>query len=143
MLEVWHFYQRSCCRVEARCLIVQKQIFYTQLWTVGTKFANCGKGVVVKMNKYEVLEEKLNNVKECIAKMKVSSEATQKYLAEFEDYVDRLIVASHEKKICNSDGALLGLMRGISDYDELCANDELWISVREADIFYSRNCNVF
>ena len=53
--------------------------------------------------------------------MKVSDEATKRYLAEFEDYVNKLIAASCERKLHNSHGALLGLTRGISDYDELCA----------------------
>ncbi len=50
------------------------------------------------MDKYRILEEKLYNIKKCIAKTKVSSEAASKRLIELENYVDELIVASREKK---------------------------------------------
>ena len=89
------------------------------------------------MDKYKILQEKLKKLEECIAQMKVSDEATKRYLAEFEDYVNKLIVASRERKLHNSHGALLGLIKGISDYDELCANDESWECVRDADSYYA------
>jgi hypothetical protein len=98
---------------------------------------------VCEVDKYKILQEKLKKLQECIAQMKVSDEATKRYLAEFEDYVNKLIAASCERKLHNSHGALLGLTRGISDYDELCANDELWECVRDADSYYSIECNVF
>lgn len=95
------------------------------------------------MNKYEALEEKLNNVKKNIGKMEVSGETTRKYLRQFEKYVDELIVASREKSLRDSHGALLGLMKGITDYDELRNNDDLWRAVYEADTFFSTECDTF
>ena len=90
------------------------------------------------MSKYEVLEEKLYNIKKSIAKIKVSNEATRKYLVQYENYVDKIIVASHDKKLHDSHGAFLGLMRGLSDYEELGKNDDLWEAACEADEFYSK-----
>ncbi len=37
----------------------------------------------------------------------------------------------------------MGLMQGIRDYDELCANKELYKCVCETDIYYSQNCDTF
>ncbi len=95
------------------------------------------------MNKYDILEEKLNNVKMCVIKVKTDTESVRKYLQKYEEYIDELISATHEKKIRNSNGALLGLIRGISDYDELCSDDELWSCVQEAENYYSNECKVF
>ena len=95
------------------------------------------------MSKYEILEKKLNDVKKSIGKIETSRETTSKYLVEFENYVDMLILDSHERKIRNSNGAVLGLTRGISDYDELCANEDLWEAVQNADKFYATECDMF
>lgn len=109
----------------------------------GSQIPACFRRGGDKVNKYEVLEEKLNNVKKSIAKMKVSGEATRKYLVQYDKYVDELIAASREKKLSDSHGALMGLMRGLSDYDELRKNDDLWEAACEADDFYSKECDTF
>ena len=58
-------------------------------------------------------------------------------------YVDKLICAVQEKTISNSDGAVLGLIRGISSYDEICADKILWNLVTDADNYYSDECKMF
>ena len=75
--------------------------------------------------------------------MDLNDEASIKYLRQYKDYVDKLIFAVQNKTIRNSDGAVLGLIRGISDYDEICADDILWNLVTEADNYYSNECKLF
>lgn len=95
------------------------------------------------MDKYEILEEKLKNIKEYIKDMKINGDATKRYLIQYEDNIDKLIVATHNKTIRSSNGALLGLIRGISEYEELCSNDKLWSLAQEADNYYSKECKLF
>ncbi len=95
------------------------------------------------MDKYELLEKKLIKISECIDDIKLENKISMEYLVQYKEYVERLIHASHEKVIRNSDGALLGLIRGISDYDDICSCDELWNLVADADNFYSKECNLF
>lgn len=95
------------------------------------------------MDKYEVLEEKLNSVKLCVIKFQTDTKSVKEYLHRYEEYLDKLILATHEKKIRKSNGALLGLMRGISDYEELCSDDELWSCVQEVERYYSNECKEF
>lgn len=95
------------------------------------------------MNRYDVLEKKLKKVKECINKIEINSETVKKYLVQYEKYVDDLILATQEKRIRNSNGALLGLIKGISEYDELCSCDELWFCVQDAENYYMNECKVF
>ena len=64
-------------------------------------------------------------------------------MRQYKDYVDKLIVSVQNKTIRNSDGAVLGLVRGISDYDEICADNILWNLVTEADNYYSNECKLF
>ena len=95
------------------------------------------------MSKYEILESKLTKISIYINDMDLNDEASIKYLGQYKDYVDKLISAVQNKTIRNSDGAVLGLIRGISDYDEICADDILWNLVTEADNYYSNECKLF
>lgn len=95
------------------------------------------------MNKYEILENKLTKISIHIDKMNLKNEVSIKYLSQYKDYVDKLISAVREKTIRNSDGAVLGLIRGISDYDEICADNILWNLVTDADNYYSNECKLF
>lgn len=95
------------------------------------------------MNKYEILESKLTRISMHIKAMNLNDEASIKYLSQYKDYVDKLISAVQKKTIRNSDGAVLGLTRGISDYDEICADEILWNLVTEADNYYSNECKLF
>lgn len=95
------------------------------------------------MTKYEMLENKLAKINMYIDEMNLKDEASIKYLRQYKDYVDKLIVSVQNKTIRNSDGAVLGLVRGISDYDEICADNILWNLVTEADNYYSNECKLF
>lgn len=92
------------------------------------------------MDKYASLEGKLHAIKKRLGEIKVNGIATKSYVVDYERYVDELV---HNRKIRNSNGALLGLGRGLSDYDELCSNGELLEDVWEADNYYSRVCVTF
>jgi len=67
------------------------------------------------MNKYRVLENKLKKISSHIDEINIKDEVTIKYLMHYKDYVNQLIEAVHNKTISNSDGALLGLIGGISE----------------------------
>lgn len=95
------------------------------------------------MNKYETLENKLRTIKECLSDVEIIGGATKIHVVHYERYLDDLIKRVHNREICNSNGALLGLIQGISNYDELCSCDRLWESVQEADNYYSRVCITF
>lgn len=92
------------------------------------------------MNKYKVLETKLKKISNHIDEMRLKDETTIKYLMQYKVYVDQLIDAVQKKTISDSNGAVLGLIKGISDYDELCMDNELWNLVTDTDIFYSEKC---
>ncbi|BCN32406.1 hypothetical protein [Anaeromicropila herbilytica] len=95
------------------------------------------------MDKYELLEKKLKNIIECIDNMELESESSMKYLKQYKAYVEKIIYATNAKTIRNSNGALLGLIRGISDYDDISSCEELWKAVTEADNYYSNECKLF
>lgn len=95
------------------------------------------------MDKYASLERKLSEIKKCLGELVVYGDATKSYVVNYERYVDDLIELVHNRKIQNSNGALLGLGRGLSDYDELCSHDELFKAAYEADDYYSKVCVTF
>ena len=95
------------------------------------------------MNKYEILENKLIKVSKRINEMQLENEAAMNYLKQYKEYVDRLIIAVQKRTIRNSNGAVLGLIKGISDYDEICADDVLWNLVADADSYYCNECKQF
>lgn len=95
------------------------------------------------MSKYDVLENKLIKISKYIDTMQLESEVTMSYLKQYKEYVDKLIIAVQKRTIKNSNGAVLGLIRGISDYDEICADDVLWHLVTDADNYYCNECKLF
>lgn len=95
------------------------------------------------MNKYDILERKLVRINDYIDTMHIGSEATIGYLEKYKEYVNMLIVAVQNKTIRNSNGAVLRLIRGISDYDELCCDDVFWKLVTDADNYYCEKCKSF
>lgn len=95
------------------------------------------------MSKYEVLENKLIEISEYIDTMQLENEVAINYLKQYKEYVDKLIIAVQKRTIRNSNGAVLGLIRGISDYDEICEDDVLWHLVTDADNYYCNECKLF
>lgn len=92
------------------------------------------------MSKYEALENKLSEISKYIDTMQLENEAVMNYLKQYKEYVEKLIIAVQQRTIRNSNGAVLGLIRGISDYDEICADDEFWHLVTDADNYYCEEC---
>ena len=95
------------------------------------------------MNKYDILEEKLTSINAYIDTMYIENKATIKYLKQYKKYVNKLIIAVQNRTIRNSNGAVMGLIRGVSDYDELCADDVFWQLVTDADNYYCNECQLF
>ena len=95
------------------------------------------------MNKYDILEEKLTAINAYIDTMRLESNATMEYLKQYKEYVNELIIAIQNRTIRNSNGAVMGLIRGISDYDELCTDDTFWQLVTDADNYYCNECQSF
>lgn len=95
------------------------------------------------MNKYEILENKLEKINQHIDKMQLDNQSSMNYLMQYKQYVEKLITAIQEKTIRNSKGVVVGLIRGISDYDEICEDEELWYLVTDADNYYSKECKIF
>ena len=95
------------------------------------------------MNKYQMLKEKLQKINTYLNTLEINDETTKNYLKCYKEYISKLIVAIDKKTIQPSNGALLGLVRGISDYDELCSDEELWKLVQEADNYYCSECKMW
>ena len=92
------------------------------------------------MNKYQKLKKYLEELSKYLDIIVVHNESTKKYLEIYKDYVDELIEVVDDKTIEASDGALLGLLRGISDYDELCSDEKLRKLAKRADSYYGNEC---
>ena len=75
--------------------------------------------------------------------MHLESDATMEYLKQYKEYIKELISAIQNRTIRNSNGALMRLIRGISDYDELCADDVFLKLVKDADNYYCKECQSF
>ena len=95
--------------------------------------------VITMGDKIIILEEKLKTISLYIEKYNMDfSETSQKQLLKLKDYIDKVIPA-----IKNSDGAGLGLIQAISDYDEICADKKFWDMVVDAEKYYSVECKTF
>lgn len=95
------------------------------------------------MDKHDILEEKLTVLNTYIDTMHLENIAAMKYLKQYKEYVNELIIAIQNRTIRNSNGAMLGLIRGVSDYDELCGDDIFWQLVTDADNYYCNECQSF
>lgn len=119
------------------------QILFEQFddsWVIETRTLPQKEG---NMNKYEILENKLIKISKHINEIQLENEAAMNYLKQYKEYVDRLIIAVQKRTIRNSNGAVLGLIKGISDYDEICVDDVLWNLVTDADNYYCNECKQF
>ncbi len=88
------------------------------------------------MDKYQELESKLKKIINYLNQMNVRNDATAEYLTKYKEYVKKLIIATENHSLNIVNGAALGLVRGISDYDELCSDEILWQLVVDADNFF-------
>ncbi len=97
------------------------------------------------MDKYKVLYEKLNILKEEteLAILKINNDNMQEYLNIYKKNVLRLMILTNNKTIGDSEGALLGVFRAISEYDDLAAIDSLYNSAYDVENYYSNECKQF
>ena len=65
------------------------------------------------------------------------------YLTRYKKRVDAIAKYVRERDIEDSHGALMGLIRGLSDYDELCADGDLVDLAHDADVYYKKECYTF
>ena len=65
------------------------------------------------MNKYDILEEKLTSINAYIDTMYIENNVTMEYLKQYKEYVNKLIIAVQNRTIRNSNGAVMGLIRGV------------------------------
>lgn len=95
------------------------------------------------MDKYEMLAEKLEKISRHIEEMDVKGEKAAEYLTRYKKRVDAIAKYVRERDIEDSHGALMGLIRGLSDWDELCADKELRQLAHDADMYYKKECYTF
>lgn len=93
------------------------------------------------MNNYEILKEKLNNMRNYIMEMDIKSVNTKSYLLDtYKVHIEDLISAIDEKILLPSDGAtLIGLIRGLSDYE---VDDKLLEMAEDADTYFCYECTI-
>lgn len=96
------------------------------------------------MKNYEILKGKLNNMRNYIMEIDIKSANTKSYLLDnYKVYIEHLISAIDERAFPPSRGAsLLGLIGGLSDYDELCADKKLCEMVEDADTYFCHECTI-
>lgn len=92
------------------------------------------------MDKFEILKEKLNNMRNYIIEMDIQDTETKIFLQNnYKNYIERLISAIDKKTLPPSNGAsLLGLIRGLSDYDEI--DKKLFEMAVDADNYFCNEC---
>lgn len=120
-----------------------RQILFEQFddaWVLDTRSLPWKEG---NMNKYDILEGKLTAISTYIDSMNLESNTAKEYLKQYKKYVNKLIITTQNRTIRNSNGAVMGLLRGVSDYDELCADDTFWQLVTDADNYYCNECQSF
>ena len=70
------------------------------------------------MNKYEKLKRKIEKIDERLDNIVLHNENANEYKKRYKKYIGEILEAIDKQMIPQSNGALLGLMRGISDYEE-------------------------
>lgn len=97
------------------------------------------------MDKYNALYEKLNALKmeTETAISQIDNDEVREYLNKYKENIVRLMNLTNNKSIPDSKGGLLGVLRGISEFDDLAAIDSLYNSAYAAENFYSNECKKF
>ena len=68
--------------------------------------------------------------------MEVEHETSREYLLIYKDFVKKILQEVKCKFIAGSQEGNLGLIRGISDYDEICNDNGLWNLLCDAENYY-------
>lgn len=91
------------------------------------------------MDKYDQLALKLEKALNVLDALKSSNHATNEFLNSYREYTKAIRIKAINKELPATDGALMGLLRWLSDYDELADNDELWREISEIEKFHLEN----
>lgn len=95
------------------------------------------------MDKYETLKKKLNNILEYMDNIKMDNNGIRECLLEYRESVLERIKSINNKTIRDSNGALFGLVREISDFDEICKDIQFLKMLADADRYYRDECYKF
>jgi len=91
------------------------------------------------MDKYDQLALKLEKALQVLDALESSDHATIQFLNSYREYIEGIRRKAINKDIPTTGGALIGLLRWLSDYDELADNDELWRQISEIEKFHLEN----
>lgn len=97
------------------------------------------------MDKYNNLYDKLKRLKKEIdlAVAQVEDDYTKDYLKKYQKNIIRLMDMTKSKSIKASNGGLIGVLRAISEYDDLSAIDSLYNAAYDVENYYSNECKNF
>jgi len=91
------------------------------------------------MDKYNELSEKLSRAIKVINNIKPKSNQTEEFLSKFKEYIRGIKENTENKSLMPSNGALMGLLRWLSDFSELEECDDLWNIINEIEDYYCKN----
>ncbi len=89
------------------------------------------------MSKYGILENKLNTYYEKLNDILENNEMLRKQLDPYIGFLQRISDSLKNKTLAASKGRKLGVSRGISDYDLLSNDDDLWKLAKDIDDYYA------
>ena len=93
------------------------------------------------MNKKEILIKKLTEIVEYIDTMNLIDIESKIYIVKYKQYINQLICSIKENNLQSSEGRIsIGLIRGISDYDEICSDEKLWGLLSNIEEYYRNEC---
>ena len=93
------------------------------------------------MSKKENLIHKLTELEEVIDIVKKEvGDDEKEYLNKYKKHVNCLIEKIRNGEISASNGGLLGVLRAISEYDNLAEIKQLYDAASEVEIYYSCKC---
>lgn len=88
------------------------------------------------MDKYTELAEKLSRAIDIINSIKPKSNETEEFLIKYKEYIRKIKEGTDNKNLKPSNGALMGLLRWLSDFSELEDCGELWNIINEIEDYY-------
>lgn len=93
------------------------------------------------MDKRQELLKKLKIlIKEIDEAMHVVDDEKIKYLDSYKSTIESVIAKLQDGILPSSRGGLIGVMRGISEYDSLASIKALYDAASDVDLFYSKEC---
>lgn len=91
------------------------------------------------MDKYELLAERLEKALLTLGFIKPANKREEEFLMKYRNYVAVAKEKTLNKSIPPSNGAMMGLLRWLSDYSGLEKNNDLWNIIDEIEDYYIKN----